>query len=85
MNCVIYKSSKKTDSYLYIEKADDFTRVPPSLIEMLGQLEMVMALELSHERKLANADADSVRKCLRDQGYYLQIPPRPELAFKDFH
>lgn len=85
MQCVIYRSSRKADSYLYIEKEDEFSRVPQALIEMLGHLEKVMELELSEERKLANADINNVRQCLKDQGYYLQMPPRPEIAGAVIH
>lgn len=85
MNCVIYKSRRKADSYLYIEKEDDFTRVPTSLIEMLGHLEKVMDIELTPERKLASADINIVRKTLKEQGYYLQIPPRPEILGQTIH
>ena len=74
MNCVIYKGSKKYDSYLYIEKEDDFSRVPDALMSMLGTLEFVMALELSPERKLAQADVEAVMAKLKDEGFYLQMP-----------
>ena len=74
MNCAIYKGSKKYDSYLYIEKEDDFSRVPDALISMLGKLEFVMALELSAERQLAQADVNAVMEKLKSEGFYLQMP-----------
>ena len=76
MNCAIYKGSKKYDSYLYIEKEDDFSRVPEALLKMLGELEFVMALELSAERKLAQADVNAVMAKLEDEGFYLQMPKK---------
>ncbi len=76
MYCTIYKSAKKDDTYLYIEKEGDFSRVPDSLLQLLGDLERVMELELTPQRKLARADAEQVRVQLRTQGYYLQIPPK---------
>lgn len=75
-SCAIYKSHKKFDSYLYVEKEGDFTRVPPSLLQLLGRLEFVMTLELSPQRKLANADTAQVCRQLKEQGYYLQMPPK---------
>ncbi len=74
MKCVIYKGSKKFDSYLFVEKEDDFSRVPAALLDMLGSLELVMTLELSPDRQLAQADVKTVIHNLRDQGFYLQMP-----------
>lgn len=76
MRCAIYKSSKKSDTYLYVEREDDFTRVPSSLRKLLGRVELVMTLELTPTRQLAHADADEVRKQLQKEGYYLQLPPK---------
>lgn len=76
MNCAIYRSLRKWDTYLYVEKPDEFERVPQSLRDALGRLEFVMNLELGPARKLANADPEQVRQQLREQGYYLQLPPK---------
>ena len=75
MHCAIYKGSKKINHYLYIEKEDDFSRVPDVLLNMLGNLKLVMTLELNPEQKLAQADARQVINSLREQGYYFQMPP----------
>lgn len=76
MHCAIYKGHKKIDHYLYVEKEDDFSRVPEALLNILGNLELVMTLELSSDRTLAQADINQVRDSLRDQGYYFQMPPQ---------
>jgi uncharacterized protein YcgL (UPF0745 family) len=76
MQCVVYKGSKKVDHYLYVEKENDFSRVPQTLLDMLGQLKLVIGLELSPERKLAQADVNEVMQQLSEQGYYFQMPPR---------
>ncbi|MFP5507188.1 MAG: YcgL domain-containing protein [Gammaproteobacteria bacterium] len=82
MKCVIYKGSRKQDTYLYIEREDDFARVPEALLDMLGNLQRVMALELTPERSLAQADPEQVRRLLREQGYYLQMPPPDDPALQ---
>lgn len=74
--CAVYKSLKKSDSYLYVEKEGEFARVPAPLLQMLGRLEFVMTLDVAPRRKLANADAAQVCRQLREQGYYLQLPPK---------
>jgi len=75
MHCVIYKGPRKADTYLYVEREGDFERVPPSLLDLLGPLQKVMDLELSPDRRLAQADVDEVMAALRERGYYLQLPP----------
>jgi len=75
MQCVIYKGIKKQDSYLFLEREDDFSRLPEALIKMFGELEYVMTLELADGLQLARASVDEVRESLDSQGYYLQLPP----------
>ncbi len=75
MWCEIYRSSKKADAYLFVEKEDDFSRVPEPLLALLGQLEHVMRLELTPERSLAQADPAEVRRNLAEKGFFLQLPP----------
>jgi uncharacterized protein YcgL (UPF0745 family) len=75
MHCAIYKGSLKPESFLYIERPDDFSRVPELLLKMFGELELVMELDLGSRTKLANADLEEVKHLLVEQGYYLQMPP----------
>lgn len=76
MQCAIYKGTKKVDHYLYVEKEDDFSRVPQALMTLLGQLSLVISLELSAGRQLAQADVSDVMRQLGEQGYYFQMPPK---------
>jgi uncharacterized protein YcgL (UPF0745 family) len=78
--CVVYKGLLKADTYLYVERAEDFSRVPDALLAQLGDLEAVLEVELHAERALARADVTEVMRALREQGYYLQLPPRDELG-----
>jgi uncharacterized protein YcgL (UPF0745 family) len=75
MQCFIYKSFKKQDLYLYCVKKDDFSSLPLSLYESIGEPEFVMQLELTAERKLAHAEAKKVIAQLLDKGFYIQLPP----------
>ncbi len=75
MMCVIYKSTLKSDHYLYVEKVNDFSRVPETLLDRLQPLEWVMELELTPDRKLAQANVQSVKSQLLQHGFYLQVPP----------
>jgi uncharacterized protein len=75
MKCAVYKSMRKADTYLFVAKRDDFSRLPDGLCEHLGRLELVMELELDAGRKLARADAGDVMARLQSDGFYLQLPP----------
>ncbi|MGL4859353.1 MAG: YcgL domain-containing protein [Enterobacteriaceae bacterium] len=75
MLCAIYRSPKQQQMYLYIEKRDDFSRVPSELLHNFGQPQFAMLLALNKYKKLAIADIEQVRHLLQQQGYYLQLPP----------
>lgn len=78
MFCVIYRSSKRDQTYLYVEKKDDFSRVPEALMNSFGPPKLVMLLPLDGSKKLVSADIDNVKQSLKEQGFYLQLPPPPE-------
>lgn len=76
--CSIYRSSKVEGMYLYVDKAEDLARVPPELMQRFGRPEPAMTLLIKPDRKLARADAAEVLEKIAEQGFYLQMPPRPE-------
>lgn len=82
MLCTIYKSSKKSETYLYVLKKDDFSPVPKPLMDSFGTPILVMPLLLKEGRQLANADIEKVKQGLEEQGYYLQLPPPAEDLLK---
>lgn len=82
MFCVIYRSPKRDQTYLYVEKKDDFSRVPAELMQGFGQPQMAMMLPLDGSKRLANADLQKVKAALEEQGYYLQMPPPIESLLK---
>ncbi|NOT85959.1 MAG: YcgL domain-containing protein [Methylococcaceae bacterium] len=75
MQCFIYKSLKKDQLYLYVDKKDDFTRLPEGCMSTLGRLELVMELTLTPERTLAREEAEKVRHQLQTKGFFIQLPP----------
>ncbi|MEC6832481.1 YcgL domain-containing protein [Photobacterium toruni] len=74
MLCSIYKSLKKDNTYLYINKKDDFVDVPAQLMSTFGKPQFVMVIKLEG-RTLALADVEKVKESLRTVGFYLQVPP----------
>ncbi len=71
----VYRSSKKEDLYLFVEQGAGLTKVPPELQQVFGSAVLAMTLTLTSERKLARADVNKVLDSLREEGYYLQVPP----------
>ena len=86
MLCHIYRSNRKTDTYLYLAEKDDFTIVPEELLRVFGPPEFSFSFELTEERTLAREDTDEVLDNLDRQGYHLQlqddIPVEQMLALK---
>ena len=76
--CSIYRSSKRADTYLYVEKRDDFSKVPDELRKLLGTPALVMTMDLDGQTKLAQADLIKVKQELQNKGFYLQLPPPQE-------
>ncbi|HSD15681.1 MAG TPA: YcgL domain-containing protein, partial [Thermomonas sp.] len=74
MHAYVYKSLKKADTYVYLAARDDFARLPPPLLTQLGQLQFVLDVALTPERRLAQADTAVVRANLEAQGFHVQFP-----------
>jgi uncharacterized protein YcgL (UPF0745 family) len=79
MQCFVYKSLRKADTYVFFAKRDGFDVLPAPIAETLGKLVWVMDLELTPERKLAREDAAVVIANIERRGFHLQLPP-PETA-----
>lgn len=76
--CSIYRSAKVEGMYLYVDKTEDLTRVPEELLQRFGRAELAMTLLLTPARKLARFDVAEVLRAIEQQGFFLQMPPRPE-------
>lgn len=90
MHCDVYKFPKSPDWYVYVarpnypndtDKLTDWLGVLPSDVRAkLGLGQFVMHLDLSERTKLAQADIETVKAKLTEQGYYIQAPPADVLA-----
>ena len=80
MNCYVYRSKHKQGLYLYLAEKDDFSRVPDSLLKLLGETLFSFEFNLSEDRKLVRAEASEVIRNMKENGFFLQMPPaRDEL------
>jgi uncharacterized protein YcgL (UPF0745 family) len=83
MLCVIYKSPKKAQTYLFIKQRDKFADVPEALMTMFGTPTLVTIINLDNKDKLAMSDINKVRENLDSKGFYLQLPPPQEDLLKE--
>ncbi|WP_106478576.1 YcgL domain-containing protein [Phytohalomonas tamaricis] len=83
--CQVFKSTRKDEMYLYVDKARGLQDIPEALSAMFGRPEPVMTVLLTPEKKLARADATKVIETIRSQGYYLQMPPPRDESKLDPH
>lgn len=74
----IFRSSRKEEMYLYVQKAKGLVDVPEPLMKQFGEPHSVMTLLLEPEKKLARANAAEVLQKIEEQGFYLQMPPTAE-------
>lgn len=82
MLCSIYNSPRKPQTYLFINKRDDFSSVPEALMKTFGTPKLVTIINLATKDKLAMADLEKVKNNLTEQGFYLQLPPPQEDLLK---
>jgi uncharacterized protein YcgL (UPF0745 family) len=75
----IFRSPREEGLYLYVDRQEGTARVPAELLARFGQPQSAMVLLLEPTRPLARAEATTVLAQIRDQGYYLQLPPLPDL------
>ncbi len=75
MQCFVYASHRKIDTYVWLRERDDFDLLPTPLLEKLGKLRFVLEIDLTPERRLPREDSATVLANLDDQGWHLQLPP----------
>jgi len=76
--CSIYKSPRKNEMYLYVDKREALSRVPEALLAVFGAPQHTFDLVLSPERQLAREDIHVVLENIEKQGFHLQMPPAEE-------
>ncbi len=76
MKCQIFRSDRKSETYLYLSADSLFEDLPADLQDTFGEPVFVMTLELSSKSKLARVETHSVLESLNERGYFLQLPPK---------
>ena len=73
MQCFVYRSSRKADTYLYLVEKDDFSSLPAPLLTVFGEPQFSFDFELVPGRKLARESATAVIENLNVRGFHLQM------------
>ncbi len=76
--CRVYRSPRREEMYLYVDRERGLADVPAELLERFGEPQEVMSLVLTPERKLARAEVSDVLASIEHRGFYLQMPPTPD-------
>lgn len=74
----VLRSARREGMYLYVERGAGLDKVPEALRRLFGAPEPALELLLTPSRKLARASAAEVLVAIREQGFYLQLPPQPD-------
>lgn len=75
MQCHVYASERRHDTYLWLDDPQRIETLPESLQALLGDLRLVIELDLQPDRSLPREDAGRVLENLRTHGWHLQLPP----------
>ena len=73
--CSVYRSSKKDEMYVYVERARGLKDLPDALMSGFGAPVHVFDVLLTADRKLARVDVQDVMTKVREVGFFLQMPP----------
>ncbi len=81
--CSIYRSPNEEGMYLYVDKKKGLEPVPSELLRRFGKPVLAMTLLLTPDKKLARVETKRVLEMIEEQGFYLQMPLRPELDMQE--
>jgi len=79
IKCVVYKASKKDETYVFIPSTTALSDLPDELMNVLGQTEKVMTLNLTPEKKMARGTAAEIITSIEKQGFHLQMPENSQI------
>jgi len=85
MICEVFKSSRKDEMYLYVDKRQGLANIPAPLLETFGKPVPVFTMLLTADKKLSRVNAADVVEGINDKGFYLQMPPPKEAYLLDVH
>lgn len=87
MECSVYRCAKKQEMYLYLPRVENeeqaLQELPEQLLVLTGQLQKVLDVDITSDRKLARVEAKEVLAAIEDKGFFLQMPPKVEVKLAE--
>ncbi|MAA63513.1 MAG: hypothetical protein CL581_01850 [Alteromonadaceae bacterium] len=80
----VFRSSKKTDTYVYVRRGQDWSELPEVLRDIFGKPHHSMDLLLTPEKKLARQTGKQVLESIAEQGFFLQMPKEQDSYIIEF-
>ncbi|MEC7729426.1 MAG: YcgL domain-containing protein [Pseudomonadota bacterium] len=80
----VFRSSKKSDTYLFVRRGHEWDELPESLRTIFGQPVHSMDLILTPDRKLARTTGRQVLDALAEKDFFLQMPEEQDSYVVDF-
>ena len=80
----VFRSSKKSDTYIYVRRGQVWDDLPEALRSIFGQPVHAMDLLLSPDKKLARTTGKEVLEALAEKDFFLQMPEEQETYIVDF-
>lgn len=80
----VFRSSKKSDTYIYVRRGQEWAELPESLREIFGNPVHSMDLVMTPDRKLARTTGEQVLKAIADKDFFLQMPEERDSYVIDF-
>ncbi|MBE0486793.1 YcgL domain-containing protein [Marinobacter sp.] len=80
----VFRSSKKSDTYLYVRRGQKWDELPEALRSIFGKPIHSMDLLLSPDKKLARTSGQEVLAALAEKEFFLQMPEEQDTYIVDF-
>ncbi|MWN05560.1 hypothetical protein GA0061081_11133 [Gilliamella bombicola] len=73
MWCYIYRSTKKENCYLYMDKENDFSAIPEKIMSLFGTPVFTMKVLLDGKRRFVVGSSDEIEEKIKTDGFFLQM------------
>ncbi|HLT14056.1 MAG TPA: YcgL domain-containing protein [Marinobacter sp.] len=80
----VFRSSKKSDTYIYVRRGQSWDELPEALRSIFGQPVHAMDLLLTPDKKLSRTTGKEVIEAVADKGFFLQMPEEQDTYIVDF-
>ncbi|MGO1460945.1 MAG: YcgL domain-containing protein [Marinobacter sp.] len=80
----VFRSSKKSDTYIFVRRGQAWEELPESLKAVFGSPVHSMDLIMTPERKLARTTGEQVLMAIEEKDFFLQMPQEQDAYVIDF-